>query len=163
MLANGVCSKTNGSSYIEVNQYGIAYYRESLHCEDSQSFAEGPKQFLQFPEFVYRTGALLKIAGGLYAHAMYFGNIHVSTRIDGVFEKCLRDHSSFNPFGRYQICFDDTIFSETIISGNLSESQQRQDCIIGLMGDILWAFNMQPDLENMRERIQEILVANHLC
>jgi hypothetical protein len=83
-------------------------------------------------------------------------------RIDGAFEKGLIYDQSSSFDLRRRICFDETIFCETVL-GDLSGSQQRQNCVIELMQDILWAFNMQPDSENLKEFIQKIFARNGLC
>jgi hypothetical protein len=100
---------------------------------------------------------------GLYKKCEYLGNTEISVHLQEVLCKTLIDYLSQSnreniTFDLYAApeCFDtEVLASKQCFARDLENEDTRKDIVEGLMGQLLWAFNIPIDKPQIREKLRK--------
>ena len=154
-----VISARNWLEYLEINHYGVLFYKGDVHKGRSQWKSGSDKDkisYITFQGLVIPAGKLLRVADLFFTECGYLGNFEVKLVLDNVFgEQLLYDDPQWLGYKSTdkQTCARETCTVESM----------RQECttvILSLMKSILWVFNC--NVGGVEERVRKILSANHL-
>ena len=148
-------------NYLEVNEYGIVY-----HITKLSEWVEG---LINWEEFIDGIGKLLQAAKKLYNACDTLVNFEVIAELENVFEKkmqqeFIKDPFSLNsdhiPLTSAPICYDSEIFastSKTYLSHDLKDPAHQKNIFEELTMQLLWAFNIPTDNEDIIEYVRKAI------
>jgi len=160
---NGLCKfygNPTNFTYIEINHYGLMFNRRALHKIPTKWTTLGVKEedkikFIYFGHIVIHIAKVLKFANSFYEKVGYGGNLEVEVRLHKIANEYLMYADNGFPDDEGCKALDDSSYSKDIVlPGNLESDFTKT--IISLTRNILWIFNMPPNI-NSGSRVTQIL------
>ena len=161
-IAGGVCSfdSSNGNNsnplhrYLELNEYGIVYYR--------QHFPETPG----ISYFINSIKRLLEHVKRLYKACEVPVNIQIIAELHNVFRRKLddnlgRDNSIY--LSSKPVCYDSEVFvktAEVYASGDFEEITHQKGILKELTMQLLWSFNVPIDADGVKNYVEYLIDLN---
>ena len=162
-VPGGICRFTEPSrynnhelndNYLELNEYGIVYYITKLY--------EWEEGFISMDEFIDGIDKLLQAAKKLYNACDALVNFEVIVELENVFKKKMpRPFSnSSRALNSDHVCYASEVFastSKTYLSLDLIDPAHQKTIFQELTMQLLWAFNIPTDNENIIEHVRKAI------
>ena len=149
----GGISKQDEDGHLELNEYGIVYFRPKLYKHIGGGIDCG--------EILEGINELIKHTKGLYDKCEYLGNIEISIQLQEVLGRVLTDPNSRyedNIVGNLNAtpeCFDTEVFAaKQCLARYFENEEKRKDIVEELTLQVIWAFNVPNDNQYVREKIR---------
>ena len=163
-VAGGVSAQTltrreSGTyTYRQFNEYGIIYQRFVLRKEQLQSIT-GAGEYITFDQFVRKIGELIYLAQSFYEKCEYSGNIKVTAQLREVLDEKLMysGHESADQIGQQQSADSEISVSAQYLPRELIKEEKFINVVDEFAGQLLWAFNVNVDDHERREKVESIL------
>lgn len=140
-----------GDNYLELNEYGIVYYITKLY--------EDEDELIWTHEFINGVDKLLQSAEELYTACDSLVTVEVITELKNVLEKRLSTRFRSGRINNSDpICYASEVFastSKTYLSRDLKDPAHQKNIVEELTTQLLWAFNMPTDNEELMEHVRE--------
>ena len=163
-VAGGVAAQTltrrdSGTyTYRQLNEYGIVYQRFVLRKELLHSITGGG-EYITFNQFVRKIGELIRLAQFFYEKCEYSGNIKVTAQLREVLDEKLMysGHESADQIGQQQSADPEISVSAQYLPRELIKEEKFMNVVDEFAGQLLWAFNVNVDDHERREKVESIL------
>ena len=166
-IPGGICSFIEPSrynnhelidNYLELNEYGIVYYIMKL--------SERSEGHINWEEFIYGIDKLLQAAEKLYNACDTSVNFEVIAELKNVFGKKMPQQfiSGHIPLNSTPVCYASEVFastSKTYVSRDLMDPAHQKTICEELTTQLLWAFNIPTDNENIIKLVRNT-IAYHI-
>ena len=152
-------------NYLELNEYGIVYYITKLY---ERRFYESEEESISVYEFISGIDELLQSARNLYNACDALVTVEVIAELHKVFEKKLVMRAKrFSSRSNYPVnlrtepvCYAPEVFastSKTYLSRDLMDPAHQKTIFEELTMQLLWAFNIPTDNENIIEHVRKAI------
>ncbi len=145
----------SSDSDLEINEYGIVYYRKKLSYSEERPIKLG--------NFISCIRYLLQATKELYSACDALGNIEVVAQLQNVYEKKLsEDFGTDYPIDLRSelICHDSEILastSKTYLSRDFEDAEQQKSIVEELIMQLLWSFNIPTDNEHLIGHVRRLI------
>ena len=155
--------------YSELNEHGVVYRQIVLsrliqghggNWNSKPNDSDEPHR-LNFAEFIWTMGGLVRLAQHFYEKCEYLGNVEIAVRLRQVFGEDLLYRQGAYFSDDDQRCADSEVFASIqCISQDLAEEKEFINGVDELVGQLLWAFNVNIGQNQRREYVTEVLKRN---
>ena len=140
--------------YFELNEYGIVYYATRL-CENED-------EPIGVHNFINGIDKLLGHARKLYNACEALVNVEVIVKLENVFQKKLSRVFNSDPISlpHVPVCYTSEVFASTsnaYSSRDLNDPEHQKIIFEELTTQLLWAFNIPTDNENIMRRVRKVI------
>ena len=136
--------------YLELNEYGIVYNRETL--KETLDNSNEQEEYFDYLEFVRPISNLIRYARPFYEKCEYLGNIKVTAQLQPVYMKKIGGSRADISVKRRQ-CLDSQVSASTqCLAQDLMEGKEI-DVVDKLVEQLFWAFNFH-DSTQRRELLK---------
>lgn len=145
----------NSEQNLELNEYGLLYYRNALQLDEISP--------IYVHDFIEGIDGALNPAKKFYQACDYLGNIEVITHLQNVNRQELAKYfgTGRNIHLRYEpICYNDTVKAKTsqrYLPRDFIEPVHQKNIFEDLTMQLLWAFNIPTDNDNIRQRVAKLI------
>lgn len=145
----------SSDSDLEINEYGIVYYRRKLSYSEEHRIKLGT--------FISCIRYLLRATNELYNACDALGNIEVIAQLQNVYEKKLSgDFGTDYPIDlpSEPVCHDSEVLastSKTYLSRDFEDVEQRKSIVEELIMQLLWSFNIPTDNEHLIGHVHRLI------
>ena len=173
-VAGGWVASTirNSDSYVywELNEYGVVYHRATL--DKIEQYSGGEAEYLDFRQFVWLIGRLIKRATSFYKKCGYLGNVDITVKLRQVFDEKLLFYRSYHVILNRHIkpddmekqqCLDSQVLAfAQLFPQELIDREKFIDTVDGLADLLLWAFNIIVNDAGRKELVERILLGERI-
>lgn len=172
-VPGGVCRFTEPSrynnqelsdDYLELNEYGIVYYTKRFPEYYAKRSSETEEEFMiSVDGFIEGIDKLLQYAKNLYNACDTLVNIEVIAELHKVFKKKLWKYIGSNGpihLNSEPVCYASKVLastSQTYLSRALNDPAHQKTIVEELTIQMLWAFNIPTDNENIIKRVRKVI------
>lgn len=145
----------NSERNLELNEYGLVYYRSALRPDE--------KRPIYVHDFIEGIDGALDPAKKFYQACDYLGNIEVTAHLQKVYGQALsKDFGTGRYINLYNepICYNDKVLATTsnhYITRDIAEQEHQKNIFEDLTMQLLWAFNIPTDNDNIRQHVAELI------
>jgi hypothetical protein len=159
-ISSGVLSASgHGSTYGELNYYGLVLTIQSLQLRDSQYDSQKKGIFINYADIAWTLARSLKLAQEFFQWTTYSGNLVVTVKFCNVFKRNLR-YTADDRINEDFTCSErEFSLSEDTTTENLKDGFVSFICLF--MKYILWAFNCEA--KDLERKVLEVLQRDGLA